>query len=119
LAPDYLPLKERGSSIVVTNDVNAAPLNPTVIFTKNSPGEIVSILEKRRHTEAVIIGGANVMSDFIKANLVDDIYLVVEPVLFGSGLPLINIAGFERKLHLVAVTKLNDNIVHIHYQVQK
>jgi len=41
--------------------------------------------------ESVIIGGAITMSMFMEAGLVDDIYFVVEPVLFGSGLPLIKV----------------------------
>lgn len=77
--------------MVLTTDEQLRSENPTVIFTKQGAAEIVSLLAERGHMEAVIIGGAITMSMFMEAGLVDDIYFVVEPVLFGSGLPLIKV----------------------------
>ena len=93
LAPDYLPLKEEGTTVVLTTDEQAKSDNSTVVFTKNKAIEIAEMLTKKGHTEAVIIGGAMTMSEFINAGLVDDIYFVIEPVLFGSGLPLLKECG--------------------------
>jgi len=119
LAPDYLPLQEDGTTVVLTTDEQAKSNDPTVIFTKNSASEIAEMLTKKGHTEAVIIGGTLTMSEFINAGLVSDIYFVVEPVLFGSGLPLIKNVELELKLNLLEVSKLNENTVLLHYQVQK
>jgi len=77
--------------VVLTTDEQLRSENPTVIFTKQAAAEIVSLLAERGHMESVIIGGAITMSMFMEAGLVDDIYFVVEPVLFGSGLPLIKV----------------------------
>jgi hypothetical protein len=49
---------------------------------------------------------------------VNDIYFVVEPVLFGGGLPLFKDVEFERKLDLMEMKKLNANTVQLHYSVQ-
>jgi dihydrofolate reductase len=119
LAPNYLPLQNEGTTVVLTTDTQTRSENPTVIFTKNNPAEIVEMLAKKGHTEAVIIGGTKTMSEFINAALVSDIYFVMEPVLFGSGLPLLDNVELELKLKLLDVTKLNDNTVQIHYAVQK
>ncbi|MDQ0638902.1 dihydrofolate reductase [Pedobacter sp. W3I1] len=70
----------------MTNHEQTKSNNPTVVFTKRDAAEIVEMLEKKGHTEAVIIGGEMTISYFLNAELVDDIYFVVEPVLFGSGL---------------------------------
>jgi len=77
------------------------------------------MLAKKGHTEAVIIGGTMTMSEFIKAGLVDDIYFVMEPVLFGSGLPLLKNVELESKLNLLDVKKLNGNTVQLHYEITK
>jgi dihydrofolate reductase len=119
LAPDYLPLKDDGTTVVLTNDIDAKPPNPTVVFTNKTPGDIVSMLEEKGHTEAVIIGGTMTVSEFIQAGIVDDIYFVVEPVLFGSGLPLLKGIEFEYKLSLLEVMKLNANTVQLHYTILK
>lgn len=119
LAPDYLPLKEEGTIVVLTNDVTDKPANETVVFTNKPGNEIITLLEQKGHTEAVIIGGTLTMSEFVKSGLVDDIYFVMEPVLFGSGLPLLKNVEVELKLQLVEVTKLNANTLQLHYEILK
>jgi len=119
LAPDYLPLQKEGTTVVLTTDRQARSDNPTVVFTKNTAAEIAEMLAQNGHAEAVIIGGASTITEFVNAGLVDDIYLVVEPVLFGSGLPLLKNMELELKLNLLDVSKLNKNTVQMHYEIQK
>jgi dihydrofolate reductase len=119
LAPDYLPLQTEGTTVVLTTDEQAKSGNPTVIFTKDSPAEIAAMLAGKGHTEAVIIGGTMTMSEFINAGLVADIYFVMEPVLFGNGLPLLQNVALELKLNLLEVSKLNGNTVQLHYGIQR
>jgi dihydrofolate reductase len=56
---------------------------------------------------------------FINAGLVDEIYFVVEPVLFDNGLPLLKEVVGEFKLNLLEVSKLNNDTVQLHYRIQK
>lgn len=119
LAPDNLPLQDEGTTVVLTNSEQREHSNPTVVFTKSEASEILEMLEKKGHTDAIIIGGEVAISYFLKDGLVDDIYFVVEPVLFGSGLPLTKIKDLEIKLNLVEVKKLNSDTVLLHYKIQK
>lgn len=118
LAPDYLPLKE-GSMMVLTHDTTAEPAQANVQFTNNRPSEIVAQLTAKGHTEAVIIGGTQTVAAFMEAGLVNEIILVVEPVLFGKGLPLLDDMELEQKLSLLEVKKLNDHTVQLHYMLNK
>lgn len=119
LAPDNLPLKEDGATIVLTSHIEAEPANPTVVFTSKSPKEILTLLEEKKHREAVIIGGTATVTEFLNSGMVDDIYFVVEPVLFGDGLPFFKNAGLELKLNLLDVKKMNKNTVQLHYEIQE
>jgi dihydrofolate reductase len=119
LAPDNLPLTEGGTLVVLTTDTTAQPDRPGIIFTDKSANEIVTMLESLGHNEAVIIGGALTLDEFLKAGLVDEFYLVVEPVLFGGGLPLLKNIGDDYKLILSDMQKLNDNTVQLHYHLKK
>ncbi|RYU92162.1 dihydrofolate reductase [Mucilaginibacter terrigena] len=119
IAPDYLPLKDEGTTVVLTTDETAKSDNPTITFTNDSPAEIKQILEYKGHTEAVIIGGTMTISQFMNAGLVDEIYFIVEPVLFDNGLPLLKDVVGEFKLKLLDVSKLNNNTVQLHYLIQK
>jgi dihydrofolate reductase len=118
LSPDYLPLKEGGSLVVLTNDTKAVPSQSNVLFTNDSPEKIIAQLGAKGHTEAVIIGGTQTVSTFLKSGLVNELVLVVEPVLFGKGLPLVKDVDFEYKLSLFDIKKLNDNTIQLHYEVK-
>ncbi len=119
LVPDNLPLQKEGTTVVLTTDEQAKSDNPTVVFTKSQADEIAEMLARKGHAEAVIIGGAITISEFINAGLVDDIYFVTEPVLFGRGLPFLKNSELELKLNLVNVEKLNENTIKIHYKIEK
>ncbi len=118
LAPDHLPLSEGSLVVVLTSHAGAATPNPSVVFTSARPHEIVSMLEGKGFSEAVIVGGTVTMSQFIDAGLVNDIILVVEPVLFGGeALPLLRGVAHDHKLHLIDSAKLNDDTIRLHYRV--
>lgn len=117
LTPDNLPLQKEGTTMVLTTDEKAKSDNPTVVFSKGKAHDILGMLAKKGHNEAVIIGGAMTMSEFINARLVDDIYLVVEPVIFGNGLSLLQNVGLELKLNLLDVTKMNQSTIQVHYEM--
>jgi dihydrofolate reductase len=119
LSPDYLPLTSEGTTVVLTTDKQAKSDNPTVVFVQNNPSEIAQMLADKGHTEAVIIGGTMTISEFVNAGLVNDIYFVLEPVLFRTGLPLLREVELDFKLKLLEVTKLNDSTLQLHYEIQE
>jgi dihydrofolate reductase len=119
LSPDYLPLKDEGTLIVLTHDTAAKPSQSNVIFTDKTPQEIVRILEARGHHEGVIIGGTQTVSTFVKSGVVDEIYLIVEPVLFGAGLPLLRDVDAEYRVTLLDVRQLNTHTVQLHYRLMR
>lgn len=119
LAPDYLPLKTDGITVVLTTSKEAKSANPTVVFTSDNPAQIIGMLKNKGYAQAVIIGGAMTLSAFLNANLVTDIYFVVEPVLFKSGLALLQDVETDHKLKLLDVNKLNYNTVQLHYEVRR
>lgn len=89
-----------------------------VEVTKQEPGELLKSLESRGYKEAAIIGGSSIYTMFMEADLVDKLYLTVEPLVFGQGINLFN-KEFEKKLKLESVEKINDNVVVLEYSVIK
>jgi dihydrofolate reductase len=117
LAPDHLPLTGEGTLLVLTHDTAAAPAQSNVVFTHDAPSEVLRLLEGRGHQDAVIIGGTQTVSEFVKGGLVDELYLVVEPVLFGAGLPLLSDVDHDYQMTLADVQQLNPNTVQLHYRL--
>src|SRR3990172_3225178 len=61
-----------------------------VELTMKKPADLLSDLETRGYKEVAICGGASIYTMFLEANLVDTLYLTIEPKLFGKGVSLLN-----------------------------
>jgi dihydrofolate reductase len=67
-----------------------------IVFTNESPATLISKLRRRRGKNVWLMGGGELARDFLKADLVDELYLGVVPVLLGEGIPLFS-AGFPQR----------------------
>lgn len=83
--------------------------------TALSPSDLLLHLERQGFQDVVIAGGASVYSLFMKAQLVDELVLTVEPVLFGKGVSLLA-DGMDGHLQLAAVDKLNQDTLLLRYK---
>lgn len=116
------PLKGR-RLIVLTQDESLKEKYPEVNdgmtrleFVNESPIDLVRRLESEGVKSIVIGGGAFVYASFLHEGLVTDVYLTVEPILFGNGIALAE--GFhDIKLSLVETRLLGEQSVMLHYHV--
>ena len=113
-----MPLK-RGTHWVLTHNLAQKSENSTVKFTNLDPEQLLEKLTKDGHKEICIIGGSEIASQFMQKNLIDEIFLDVEPLLFGQGMPLFKPADFEAKLELLDVNHLSPQTIQLHYRVKK
>nr|AIA15413.1 RibD C-terminal domain protein [uncultured bacterium] len=102
------PLPNRLHIVLTTNTADKASKLGEVEFTSASPADIISDLEGRGYTEAVLTGGAQVNSLFLKAGMVSEIWVTVEPLIFGVGIDLFRGSPFDVRVTLTSVEKLND-----------
>lgn len=82
-----------------------------------TPKDALAILEKEVFDKALVAGGGTLNASFMADNLVDEIYLDVEPIVFGKGIGLFKENDFEARLKLFEMIKLSDNEIQLHYQV--
>lgn len=68
--------------------------------TDESPKELLARLEKEGLKNIAICGGSSIYTLFMEAEVVQTLYLTVEPVLFGQGVRLFK-NKIEQKLELV------------------
>lgn len=85
-----------------------------VEVTSLPPAELIKNLEARGYQEVAICGGAGIYTMFLKAKLVDTIYITIEPLLFGSGISMVN-EPLEINLTLRSSNKLSDNVLLLEY----
>ncbi len=79
------PLKER-VNIVYSRSRNFEGAETT----QKSPLELLKDLEARGFKNVAICGGTQIYTMFMKAKVIDTIYLTVEPIIFGKGIGLFN-----------------------------
>jgi dihydrofolate reductase len=105
--------------VVLTRDTSDKTDIPGVVeYTDKSPQEIVADLEARGYSEAVMAGGAVANALYLKAGLVDEIWLTVEPLIFGTGIDLFKGVEFDVRAQLVSVEQLNEGgTLHLKYDL--
>lgn len=103
LSPDHL-------RVVLTHKPEkyaAKTVEDQLEFRTLTPAEVVSDLESRGYKDLLIVGGGRMITDFLKAGLVNELYITIEPWLFGTGLPLIA-EDLDVQLELIEVHQAND-----------
>jgi dihydrofolate reductase len=88
-------------------------------FSSEKPPALVRRLSKT-YKQMLLVGGSAVYSSFMKENLVDEIYLTIEPLVFGSGKDLFEKGSFESSFNLVSFKKLNkQGTLLLKYKIRK
>ena len=95
-----------------------AILQDGIETTQEAPAALLERLAREGYAEVAICGGRAIYDMFLQAGLVTDLYLTLEPTLFGVGITLAA-ASLHVTLRLAESTKLNDDTLLLHYEVQQ
>ena len=76
-------------------------------FINLTPEKLVLELENRGYSSALLVGGSTTLTSFLNANLVSELKITLEPIMLGSGKPLVQKLITEKKLKLKNWQKLN------------
>ena len=85
--------------------------------TDEAPAMLIERLAKSGADEVAICGGAVIYDMFMQANVVDELFLTVVPIVFGTGVPLFK-SPLDARLELLEQTQLADGAILLHYAVQ-
>lgn len=76
--------------------------NEHVIFTSEAVCEFVERLRKEPGTGIWVVGGGQLLHDFLKERLIDELIISIAPVLIGDGVPLFKTMEIETEFTLVS-----------------
>ncbi len=88
-------------------------------FTNQEPVDLIEDLSHRGFKHIMVTGGPEINDLFLRANLIDDLYLTIEPRLFGSGKHLLPPTSYDVSLELVETTPLNKDSLLLHYRIKR
>jgi dihydrofolate reductase len=105
------PLKER-VNIVYSKSQNFEGAETTT----KSPIELIEELKQRGFKEVAICGGSQIYNMFLKAGIVDTLYITVEPLVFGTGISIFN-EPIDVHLELISHEKTEVGTLLLEYKV--
>lgn len=71
-------------------------------------GDFTKFIEAQPEVRIAVLGGAETYSYFFTQHLFSRLYITVEPLLFGEGVPLCREVDPSQKIHLEEVRRLNE-----------
>jgi dihydrofolate reductase len=86
------------------------------IFVREEPKRFLEELRKKKGKDIWLIGGGELTREFLKEDLVDELYLGIVPVLIGEGIPLFA-AGFpQREFTLTESNTYSGGLIALKYE---
>jgi dihydrofolate reductase len=86
------------------------------IFTQQAPAALIAELRKRPGKDIWLMGGGELARDFLKADLIDELYLGVIPVLIGEGIPLFPPGFPQRDFSLLENETYSRGMISLRYE---
>ena len=102
--------------IVFSRTMAASPDNAVELFQGDIPA-FVRTLKAEADAPIWLCGGAEIASPLMSANLIDRLVVKLNPVVFGSGIPLFTADTAQRTLTLIDTKVYECGIVLLHYDV--
>lgn len=105
------PLKDR-LNIIYSRSGNFEGCETTM----DEPVVLLKKLEERGFNEVAICGGSEIYTMFLQSELIETIYLTIEPVVFGEGIKLFN-KKIDKKLTLANFERTESGTIFLEYRV--
>lgn len=86
--------------------------------TSLEPKELLNSLKERGYSEVAICGGSSIYTMFLRSGLVDTLYITLEPVIFGKGIPLFS-EPLDISLELISERKTETGTIFLEYKIKK
>ena len=118
LAAERWPYPHR-KTVVFTRggDVNIS--SPDTVATSRLPADVVAELRSREGKDLLLAGGGRLFSACLDAGLIDDLTVLIHPVILGAGTPLVVEGSIATQLALIAERRHPSGLVQLTYRVDR
>jgi dihydrofolate reductase len=100
--------------VVVSRTLTQATWNNTKLIQKNVAEEITDL---KKHQDIALLGSSKLCVSLMEAGVVDEVRVMVNPIILGKGRPLFEGLGTRAKLELLATRTFRSGNVLLTYQV--
>jgi dihydrofolate reductase len=104
--------------VVFTKTLKVSKWVNTVLATGDLTDEIMK-LKSESGNDIIVYGGATFDSSLIKAGLIDEFHLLIEPAAIGSGMAIFKDLKEIQKFTMIKSTPFNSGIVELHLEPKR
>ncbi len=108
-----------GKEVIVLTRRTGLPDDPRVVFSSRPLAELVEELREKPGKDIWLVGGGELIKDFLEEGLIDEAYFAVHPILLGAGIPLIPPGSRKTHLSLVDVIKYETGLLMLRYDIPR
>nr|AIA17955.1 Dihydrofolate reductase [uncultured bacterium] len=112
------PLPERLNIVLTSKADQLESIPDTLEYMNATPEEVIADLSARNFETVCVIGGARTYTEFLKAKLIDEIWLTIEPVIFGQGVTTFTDDIMGVKCYLTKFINLNENSLQLRFRLE-
>lgn len=105
------------NSFIITRA--ARPNIGKINFYTGKLKDLISTLKAEQGKNIFIDGGAEIVNELLKENLIDEFIISVIPILVGNGTKLFKDGRPEQKLELVSTKQFDKGLMQLHYKRSK
>ncbi len=77
-------------------------------FTSEPPVDLTARFRSKGHKQMLVVGGPHVATSFLKEQLIDELWLTIEPKIFGTGGNFATDVNLDISLRLLHFEKVNE-----------
>ncbi|MCZ7402258.1 MAG: dihydrofolate reductase family protein [Candidatus Methanoperedens sp.] len=85
-----------------------------VTFVSKNAKDFISQLSDNKNIW--LVGGASIIDEFLKFDLIDEFIITIIPILLGEGIPLFKGRSNEKNLELIDVKTFDPGLVQLYYK---
>ena len=113
---EYFPFPD-ALNVVLTRNKELQKENEKELFTDQQPSDLLKYLKSKGFNNALLIGGRETNTAFLEEKLIDEVKLIVHPLIFCDGMEIFHESKSRIKLELLETRNLSEGLVQLHYKV--
>jgi dihydrofolate reductase len=110
------PYVYQGKKSYVYSRDKAGSRDENAEYIAGNPEDLIGRLRAQAGRDIWLVGGAELVRDFLAKDLIDEFIISIHPIILGAGIPLFPVQGRELSLQLIKSISFESGLVQLHYE---